>query len=194
MKNLYLIGGGGHCHSCIDVIEVENQFIIKGIFDISENVGKFVLGYEVVGTDNEIEKYVSTDSYFLITVGQIKSADFRIRIAEKLKNLNANIATVISPRSHISKHAKVSEGTIVLHDALVNANVFIGKNCIINTKALIEHDSKIGNFCHISTAAVINGGCIVNDECFIGSNAVLREGINILPKSIVRAGSFYNGK
>ena len=54
MKNLYLIGGGGHCHSCIDVIEQENKYQIKGIFDLPDKIDKEVLGYKVIGTDREI--------------------------------------------------------------------------------------------------------------------------------------------
>ena len=31
MKSLLLIGGGGHCHSCIDVIEASGIYKIKGL-------------------------------------------------------------------------------------------------------------------------------------------------------------------
>lgn len=194
MKNLYLIGGGGHCHSCIDVIELESKFKILGIFDVKENVGKDVLGYKVVGSDSDIANYVSADNFFLITVGQIKSAQVRIKIFNRLKELNANLAVVVSPRAHISRHAMLGEGTIVLHDALVNANAIVGRNCIINTKSLIEHDAKIGDHCHISTAAVVNGNCQIQTETFIGSNAVLKESLIVPEKSIIAAGSFYRGK
>lgn len=194
MKDLYLIGGGGHCCSCIDVIELEGKYQIKGIFDRKENIGSVVLGYKVIDSDDNLSKYVSDKSFFLITVGQIKSADIRISIAKKLKDLSANMATVISPRAHVSKHAIVSEGTIVLHDALINANVKVGTHCIVNTKSLIEHDSTVGDFCHISTAAVINGGCKVEDKSFVGSNAVLRESIVVPTGAVIPAGSFYRGK
>ena len=33
MKKLYLFGGGGHSLSCIDVIEKQKKFKIKGIID-----------------------------------------------------------------------------------------------------------------------------------------------------------------
>lgn len=37
---IILIGGGGHCHSVIDVIEQENRFNIAGIIDKKEHIGK----------------------------------------------------------------------------------------------------------------------------------------------------------
>ena len=33
MKNIVLIGGGGHCKSCIDVIEMEKKYKILGLVD-----------------------------------------------------------------------------------------------------------------------------------------------------------------
>lgn len=194
MKSLYLIGGGGHCHSCIDVIEQGNEYKIIGIFDVKENIGKTVLNYPIIGTDDDLRNYISSDNFFLITVGQIKSANVRFRLFQTLKDLNANIATIISSRAYVSAHAKISEGTIVMHDALVNANAKIGHNCIINTKALIEHDVIVGNHCHISTASVLNGNCIIEDQTFVGSNAVLLEGLRVSQQSIISAGSFYRGK
>lgn len=193
MRDLYLVGGGGHCRSCIDVIELEGQYKIKGIFDKKENIGLYVLGYKIIGEDDDLKDYISSNAYFLITVGQIKTAEIRMKIFEKLKNNKANIATIISPNAYISKHATISEGTIVLHHALVNASAHIGVNCIINTKSLIEHDALVGDHCHISTAAVINGGCKIEEGSFVGSNAVLKEAVIVKTKSIISAGSFYRG-
>lgn len=194
MKDLFLVGGGGHCRSCIDVIEQEGKFRIKGIFDIRENVGNNVLGYKIIGSDEDILTHVLPNHFFLITIGQIKSAQLRVNIFEKLKNQKASFATVISPRAYVSPHAKLEEGTIVLHDVLINASVEVGVNCILNSKCLLEHDAKIGNHCHISTAAIVNGGCKIEDECFIGSNSIIKEGITVMPRSIISAGSFYRGK
>ena len=33
MKNIILVGGGGHCRSVIDVIEQEGRYKISGIID-----------------------------------------------------------------------------------------------------------------------------------------------------------------
>lgn len=193
MKDLYLIGGGGHCRSCIDVIEMEGKFKIRGIFDIQENVGKNVLGYTIIASDIEMEKYVSPESYFLITIGQIKTSETRVKFYNQLKALNANLATIISPRAHVSKHAKVGEGTVVLHDVLVNSNANVGVNCILNTKCLLEHDVTVGDHCHISTASVVNGGCQVEANCFVGSNAVLKQTVVVPEGTLIPAGSFYRG-
>jgi len=184
MKKLYLIGGGGHCKSCIDVIEQTKEYKIAGIFDVEEKIGQDVLGYKIIDSDKNIKKYVDNDSYFLITVGQIKSPPLRIKLFE----MNLNFATIISPLAFVSPHAKIAKGTIVMHHALVNAGASVGQNCIINSKALIEHDSKIGNHCHISTASVVNGDCVIEDGCFIGSNTVIKNNTTVKANSLIGYG------
>jgi sugar O-acyltransferase (sialic acid O-acetyltransferase NeuD family) len=188
MKNLILIGGGGHCKSVIDVIEAENKFQIIGILDIAENVGKSVLGYKVIGTDSMLEELNKNGNYFLITLGQIKSADVRINFFKQLKSIGANIATIYSPNSYVSRNSKIGIGTVIMHNCLVNADALIGENCIINTKAIVEHDVKIYNHCHISTASVVNGGCKIGEGTFIGSNSVILQSVEVGEKCLIGAG------
>ncbi len=155
-KSLILIGGGGHCKSCIDVIEQSDKYQIVGILDKPELIGQKILGYDIIGTDDQITN-LSVEGYdFLITIGQLRASQFRQILFNTLLKCNANVATVISPRAYVSQHAIVNEGTIVMHDVLINAGAYIGKNCIINSKALIEHDAVVEDHCHISTAATLN--------------------------------------
>lgn len=190
---LILIGGGGHCKACIDVIECEGKFNIRGIIDTKERKGEMVLGYPIIGSDDDIPSLVSEGYSFLITLGQIKSADLRKKMYVKLKILNTNLTTITSPNANISKHAKISEGSIIMHGVNVNANASIGVNCIINTGSNIEHDVLIGNHCHISTHAVINGACILGDEIFVGSGSIVSNGVTICNSVTIGAGSLiYN--
>ncbi|MEI3801736.1 MULTISPECIES: acetyltransferase [unclassified Chitinophaga] len=188
-KNLILIGGGGHAKACIDVIEQEGSYTIKGIIDLPEKVGTETLGYKVIGIEDDIAGLVKDDHYFLIAVGQIKSARIRVRIWDLLKSLNAQVATVISPFAYVSGHATVNEGTVIMHGARINADVVIGCNTIINTNAIVEHDTIVGEHCHISTGAVLNGGCCTGNEVFVGSGAVINQGINIASNVKIGAAS-----
>jgi len=186
-KQILLIGGGGHCRSAIDVIEQENKFEIVGIIDKKELVGSDVLGYKILGSDEDLKDLHQHYHYALITVGQIKSPEIRIKLFEMLKLLGYELPVVISPLAYVSKHANVREGSIIMHHALVNANAHVEKNCIINTKALIEHDAIIEEYCHISTGAIVNGGVHVKAGTFYGSNATCKEYVHV--SGFVKAGS-----
>jgi len=188
MKELIiLIGGGGHCKACIDVIEQTEKYQIVGIVDIPEKMHDQILGYEVIATDSDLPKLANDYEIFLITVGQIRSPEKRIRLFETIKGLGAKLPVIVSPLAYVSKHAAIEEGTIIMHHAIVNANAKIGKNCIINTKSLIEHDAVIGDHCHISTGAIINGGVEIGRCSFFGSGAVAKEYVSITSYSFVKA-------
>jgi len=190
MKNkIILIGGGGHCKSCIDVIEQAGTLQIGGIVDVPEKLHQKILGYEIIATDEDLPRLSNEYEDFVITIGQIKSPEKRIILFKTLKDLGVNFPVIISPLAHVSKHALIEEGTIVMHHALVNAGACIGRNCIINTKALIEHDAIIGDHCHIATGAIVNGGDKVGSGTFIGSNAVCKEYIKIGENMVIGCGT-----
>jgi len=186
---IILVGGGGHCNSCIDVIEQEGKYQIAGIVDMPEKLHQKILGYEVIATDDELSDIVKTYDYFFITMGQIKSPIKRKTIFKRLKSLKAKLPAIISPLAYVSKHASIGEGTIIMHNALVNTSAKIGKNCIINTNAIIEHDCTVGDYVHISIGAMISGGCIIKNEVFIGAGGVVIQGVGIGKKAIIGAGT-----
>lgn len=204
MKKIVLVGGGGHCASCIDVIEQEGQFQIVGIIDMPDKRDTTLLGYPIIGNDEELPKLVETYQYFLVTLGQIKSPQRRIVLFERLLQLGAKLPIIASPHAYISRHATVGAGTIVMHNALINAGATVGTNCIINSCALIEHDAVVGDHCHISTGSILNGGTQVAECTFVGSGSVVRDNIRIGSHSLIGGGvsvmeevpdnSFYTGK
>ena len=179
MKKLpiLILGGGSHAHSCIDVIEQCGNYDIKGIIDANKNLGQSVLGYPIIGTDKDLQMLRTQFDHAFIAVGQIRSADLRVSLFEILRKLDFNIPSIVSPLSYVSPHSKIGDGTIIMHGAIINANVSIGENSIINSNALVEHDAYVGDNCHISTSSVLNGGVKIQSKTFIGSGSVVIEGI-----------------
>ena len=102
MESIVLIGGGGHCISCIDVIRSENKLEIVGVLDIIDNVGSSINGIKVIGTDDDIPNLVGKYKNFLITFGQIKSSEKRVAIYNLVKKFNGNLPVVISPLAYVS--------------------------------------------------------------------------------------------
>ena len=187
-KKLILLGGGGHCKSVIEVAESAGYNIL-GVLDMPEEVGKQVLDYKVIGTDDDIPQYVDR-AEFIITVGFIKNPVIRIKLYNKVKEAGGKLATIIASTARVSKYSTIGEGTVVMHQALVNAGAHIGANCIINTFCNIEHDAQIGDQCHMSTGTMVNGDCKVGERVFVGSQSVLANGITIGDDIIVGAASF----
>lgn len=190
MKSLPLIciGGGGHCKSVINVAE-ELGYSIMGVLDMPDKVGSTILGYRVIGTDDDIESYADR-AQFIITVGHIKNPNIRLKIYDRLLKCNAHLATIVASTAKVSHFSEIGEGTVVLHNAVINADAKVGVNCIINTFSNIEHDAIVGDFCHISTGTMVNGNCVIGERTFIGSGSVVSNGIEVPSDSVIGAASF----
>ena len=188
-EEIILVGGGGHCKACIEVIVQEGRFIVKGIIDLPEMIGQTIMGYPIIDTDKNLKSIVSRDKNFLITIGFIKNSKRRNKLFQEIKSFGGQFPIIISPKAYVSKHSTIGVGTIIMHGAIINADSIIGNNCIINNLALIEHETTVGNNSHISTGAKVNGACKVGDNCFIGSGSIINNGIKVASNVILGSGS-----
>lgn len=188
MIDLLLIGGGGHCRSCIDVIEAENHYRIRGIVQPLSDAVDGVLGYPVVGSDEDLPALLKKTAQAIVTVGQIRSPEVRVKLFELLKQLGAELPIIVSPIAYCSKNSEMGEGTIVMHGAIVNVGSRIGVNCIVNSQAVLDHDVRLADHCHVSTGVRINGGVVIGKGSFIGSGATIKEGVVIGDNVIISAG------
>jgi sugar O-acyltransferase (sialic acid O-acetyltransferase NeuD family) len=189
MKKMILIGGGGHCHSCIDVIEASINYEVAGIIEKGGYESSQCMGYPILGNEDSLAELFEHYKLALITIGQIKNASKRSHLFNTISLLGFEFPIIISPTAYVSRHSQIGSGTIIMHMALINANVKIGENCIINSQALIEHDTTIESHCHISTSVKINGGVYIGSSTFIGSGAIIHQGILIGNNCIIGAGA-----
>jgi len=189
IASIVLIGGGGHCASCIDALESSGMWKIIGIVDKPELIGQMVLGYPIIASDADLPELASRIGNALISVGQLKDPGPRMRLFEKAHIAGFSLPFAVASTARVSRHAQLDSGTIVLHGAFINARASIGENVIVNTGAIIEHDAAIKSHSHISTGAIVNGGCRVGSGCFVGSGAVLKNGVQICDRVVIGAGT-----
>ena len=186
MKDIILIGAGGHCESCIEIIENEKKFKILGLID--NNKKGFFLGYKILGSDKDLLKLRSLTDNSFITLGQIKNYEKRKKLFKNLLKLKFDIPKIISKLSYISKRALIKNGTIVMNGCIINSGSVIGNNCIVNTGSIIEHNVSIGDNSHISVGVLINGNVKIGNNCFIGSGAIIRNKISIGNNCVIGMG------
>jgi sugar O-acyltransferase (sialic acid O-acetyltransferase NeuD family) len=185
---LILIGAGGHARSCVDVIEQQGSFQIAGLVGLSEQHYTQHLGYAVIGADVDLPALAKTYQDVLIAIGQIQTAEQRIRLYYQATKLEFRFPVIVAPTAHVSPHARLGAGTIVMHGAIVNAGASVGNNCIINNRALLDHDATVADHCHISTGSILNGDVTVGAGSFIGSGSVIKEGVKIGKGCVVGMG------
>ena len=85
-EHIILIGGGGHCKACIDVLEACGAYAIKAIVDMPARLGEKVLGYAVEHTDFNLADLIALHKNVLICIGQIKTPEPRIIMFKKAED------------------------------------------------------------------------------------------------------------
>lgn len=184
MNKLVILGAGGHgkvvadCAKCMGYTDIE-------FLDDNRLVDN-VLGFRVVGSINEVEKYDKTATDFFVAIGNNR---VRVDLLKKLVKTGCNAATLIHPKTVISEFAKIGEGTLVMPGAVINAGAEIGFGVIVNTGVCIDHDCKIADGVHLSPSAVLSGTVSVGEGTWICSGAVVSNNITIGAGSQIAAGA-----
>lgn len=190
MKDLLLIGGGGHCRSIIDSLNQNKEFLIKGIIDLEERIGEAVAGYPVIGHDGQLKKFYSKGyQHAVISLGSIGNAQVRERIYKEIKEIGFILPIIVDKTAIVSPDVKISEGTFIGKGCILNTGVEIGKCSIINTGAIIDHDSSIGDFVHIAPGSVLSGSVVIKDNVHLGTNCTVIQNITINENTLIGAGS-----
>lgn len=187
MKEIILVGFGGHAKSVIDSIEKSREYEIIGYTDVEPN--KEYKSYQYLGDDGVLQQYYDKGvHYAFIAVGYMGKGDLRAKLYEKVKKIGYVIPSIIDISAQLAADVRIDEGCFVGKRAVINANASVGKMGIINTGAIVEHDCSVGEFTHISVGSILCGNVKVGNSSFIGANATVIQGREIGNECIVAAG------
>lgn len=109
--------------------------------------------------------------------------------AQKLREIGAQLVSLIHPQAIVSRYATVGLGSVVFASAVVNADAHVGEDSIINTGATVDHDCRLGIATHISPGAHLAGGVEVGSYSWIGIGAVVKQMVCIADNVTVGAGA-----
>ena len=154
-RSLLILGAGGHGKVVLDVVESMKCYETIHLLDDGKEVGAEVLGHEVVGKVSECHLYSKDYTDAIVALG---NNEVRLELTRKLKELGYHIPILVHPTSVVSQYANIKEGTVIMPQAVVNADSRIGVACIINTGAIVEHDCVVGDGAHIAYRTVLGGG------------------------------------
>lgn len=185
MKNIILVGFGGHAKSVADVVERQKLYKIVGYTDFKEQNSI----YNYLGTDDNLEKiYNEGVEYAVLCIGFLGKGDLRERLYSKLKSIGYSLPIIIDPSAIISKNVTIEEGTFIGKGAIINSEAKIGKCCIINTGSIIEHESVVGDYSHISVGTVVCGQAHIGKRVFAGANSTIIQCTEVNDNEIIPAG------
>jgi len=192
MKDIYIIGAGGHGREIVDTIQAINAdssvYRIAGFIDDDESKhGKYINEIEILGgTDFLLEMSKSTsDIGAIIAVAGPQSKE---KIARKLEG-SVNWENIIHPTALISPNTQIGKGNNIQALSIINANARIMDHCLINACTDIGHETVIENYVSIMKKCDITGNCHLHERVFVASSVCIVPGCRIAIDVTLGAGS-----
>ncbi len=188
VKNILVLGGGGHAKSVISVIKKIKRFRVIGYVDVHDQ-GR-ILEIPWIGCDKDLstlkKKYRCSAA---LGIGTTSLSNKRQEIVAQLTDLGFQLPLLVSPTAIVNEDVRLGEGTVVFDSVVVNAGTRVGEYSILNTGCLIDHDCCIGNFVHIAPGAVLSGGVKVADNCLLGTGVKVIQCCSIASDCLIGAGA-----
>ena len=172
-----LQGGGDHARVVVDCLQDLGADII-GIFDPKYQGELFK-----VPQRGKYDRASYPEALCVIAIGDNA---IRKKVAAETAHRFFN---VIHPTAVVSQKASIGNGSMILHNTVIQANTKIGEHVIVNTSAQVDHDCHIGSYAHIAPGVVLCGTVTVGEGTFIGAGAVVIPGKKIGRWATVGAGA-----
>ncbi len=183
MKQLVIVGAGGFGRELSGVargcVGYGTDFVLKGFLDARPDALAGFAGYPPVIGDPAAYA-PAADDVFITAFGDVAT---RRRLVESLAARGARFLTLVHRSASVDAHAVLDEGVFVAQNAVILAEVRIGRHTCVFQNTVIGHDTRVGAFAHVYSQCAIGGGVTVGD------GAVVYPGARIVPRRAIGAGA-----
>jgi len=189
-QSIFIVGASEHAKVIIDIIENENVYEIVGLIDTFKNKGEEVLGYEVIGKEDDLPELLKKHERASVIIA-IGDNWVRYLVMEKILKIVPEIkfASTIHPSAHIAKHVKIGKGVVIMAGVVINSESVIEDFVIVNTKTSIDHDGLIKSFSSLAPGVTLGGNVTVGNYAAISIGATVKHNISIGNHAVIGAGA-----
>ena len=187
-RPLVVIGGGEHAGVVADAVVTDHRrWRLVGYTDPRDDLGPLGpteaphLGDDAAGLASYAVVDPDARPTMILAVGGVGDPGSRRRVVETVETLApwARWTVIVHDTAWVSPSAHLSDGTVVLVGAIVNAGASLGRHGIVNSRAVIEHDVRMGDFVHVGPGAVIGGAAHIGSDVTVGMGALVRDHISV---------------
>jgi acetyltransferase EpsM len=189
VKQLVIVGAGGHARVVADLVRVAGVFEIVAFVDelAEQRDGDMYLGARVYagasGLDRARQKGIG---YALPAFGDNLA---RLSCLERLHANGYEIISAVHPSAVVATDVAFGAGTVICASAVVGPAARLGEGCIVNTGATVDHDSVLGDGVHVEPGAHLGGTVRIGQASTIGIGAVVGKRLQVGAHTHVGAGA-----
>lgn len=190
MKNIIIIGSGGHSAEICDYFQYAKKRDAGFDLEIVGLIDDNPIGYQhynftapfLGGIQSHI---VKKDVYYLMGIANLK---YRRLIIESFLAEEALFTSFIHPDAYISPSSTIGSGVVIAPGVNIGPKVSIGDFTLVNSRSSMGHDTKIGSYNFICPNVCFSGFTQVGDENLFGINSTSIPGVKIGNRNKIAAG------
>lgn len=194
-KKVIIIGGegnGGVVASCIEDNRNrfgDNEWKVQGFLNDFEK-GNRINGYPVLGGTDDIDEFLSNDSYFFMYAIHMIGRNYKSEEVFKKMNIpKERFATVIHKSAFVADNAKLQPGVLIMANCYIGPKAEIGQCSLVMANSLIGHDTKVGHLCHFSVGSITSSYVTIGKVSDVTLGAKVMEKISIGNYAVAGASS-----
>jgi sugar O-acyltransferase (sialic acid O-acetyltransferase NeuD family) len=189
MNKTLAIIGSGNLGQQIAYYAISDNHYKKVVFIDDFAFEKSILGFDVKGKTNDIERLFEQKLFDEIIIGiGYKHMQIRRELFEKYYKL-VPFGKIVHSTSWQDSSAKVNSGCVIYPRCSLDINVEIQENTILNIATTIAHDTNIGKHCFLSPRVAIAGFVNIKEQCIIGINSTIIDNITICEQTQIGGGA-----
>jgi sugar O-acyltransferase (sialic acid O-acetyltransferase NeuD family) len=183
-KKVIVIGGPGKAGLVSQIIEDNRrnfndlEFEVAGYMN-DYDVGKVLHGYPVLGTLDDIPRFLDQDYHFIYAIHLTERNYQTETLFHKCNLPPERMPVIISRRAFVTHTATLEPGVCVSPYAMISQNARVGQCTMVASKSFVGHDSVVGPLCHISITSVVGSMVTIGKVATIGIHATVIEHCHI---------------
>ena len=188
MKDLYILGAGGHAKEVYFLAERIGKWNIKGMLDIVAAEPLEISSKEVPVYSESILEELNSENICLVIgiAGSVNNVKKIVtRYLDRFEFPNLIDPTVVSSIENIS----MGKGNIITPNNTITTAIQIGSFNVFNIGGVVHHDVVIGDYNIFGPSVNISGGVQIGNCNYFGVKATVLQYLKLEDNNLIGAAS-----
>jgi sugar O-acyltransferase (sialic acid O-acetyltransferase NeuD family) len=185
---LLLVAASGLAREVAEAVAIGSTHQVVAILDDNPALhGRTMHGIPIVGP---VEAAAGRpDTEIAICAG---SGSARLAIVERLAAVGVGpqrFATVVHPRASVGRSSRIGAGTLLLANAVLTADVLVGRHVVLMPGVVLTHDAKVDDFATLCAGVALGGNVRIGRSAYLGMNSSVRQRLHVGAGAVLGMGS-----
>lgn len=170
-EQIVIYGAGGFAREVAWLAQACGRQVACFADDDPERVGGELLDVPVLGLEEARRRFPQA-----ALVAGIGSPRVRQAVTERAAAAGFEFATLIHPRTEMSRWVQVGPGTVICAGNMLTVNITLGRHVQINLDCTVGHDVVAGDYATLAPGVHVSGCVHLGQRVYVGTGAVIING------------------